>query len=582
MNLQSVVFVAAVAVVAGCGRERPELGSQVRPVPRERTLIMPAPDGGGGCIRDYNSFNPFRPSVSRTGYNYLYEPLYFYAAHRPGQGLIPWIATNHVYSADFKRLTVDLRPGVTWSDGKSWTAHDVVFTINMLKSHAPELTFSSDMKTWLSEAVAENDLRLRIELTRPNPHFLFTYFANNFDNGVPIVPRHIWEGQDPGSFANLDIARGWPVVSGPYRMVYSHFQKRIWDRRDDWWAARIGFQRLPRVERIIYLGDMEEGKCVQHMITDEMDICNDLRPSNIRTAMIHNPRVTTWTGRKEPFGYVDWWPTCMGFNATEPPFDDRRMRWAVDLVLDRQAILQIGWQGCGTTTHFPLPSFPALNSYTDRIGGLTERYPVDRVDGKASAALMTEMGYARDADGYWAKDGKRLRIVLEVFELFKDIAPVIVSQLRRAGFDATFRMSSDAFTRIAQGQAQCYLFGSCGSVRDPFFTLDSFHSRHVKPTGTHTYPFWRWANPEFDAAVDRMGTVPSGDEDMHKAFAEAMEIWLRELPAIPLLQWYHRIPHNETYWRNWPSEENPYVNSAFWARTWLLVLLELDPVVPRR
>jgi hypothetical protein len=56
------------------------------------------------------------------------------------------------------------------------------------------------------------------------------------------------------------------------------------------------------------------------------------------------------------------------------------------------------------------------------------------------------------------------------------------------------------------------------------------------------------------------------------------QIWLRELPAIPLLQWYHRIPHNETYWRGWPSEKNPYVNSAFWARTWLLVLLELDPV----
>ena len=50
------------------------------------------------------------------------------------------------------------------------------------------------------------------------------------------------------------------------------------------------------------------------------------------------------------------------------------------------------------------------------------------------------------------------------------------------------------------------------------------------------------------------------------------------MPAIPLLQFYHRLPHNQTNWTNWPSEENPYINSAYWHRTWLLVLLNLKPV----
>jgi len=53
---------------------------------------------------------------------------------------------------------------------------------------------------------------------------------------------------------------------------------------------------------------------------------------------------------------------------------------------------------------------------------------------------------------------------------------------------------------------------------------------------------------------------------------------LQELPSIPLVQWPHRIAHNETYWTNWPSEENPYINSAYWSRTWLLVLLNLEAV----
>ena len=50
----------------------------------------------------------------------------------------------------------------------------------------------------------------------------------------------------------------------------------------------------------------------------------------------------------------------------------------------------------------------------------------------------------------------------------------------------------------------------------------------------------------------------------------------KQMPSVPLLQWYHRIPHNETYWKNWPSQDNPYINSAYWHRTWLLVLLGLE------
>jgi len=75
-----------------------------------------------------------------------------------------------------------------------------------------------------------------------------------------------------------------------------------------------------------------------------------------------------------------------------------------------------------------------------------------------------------------------------------------------------------------------------------------------------------------------LADAPADDPQLLEYFRQAMEIWLRELPSIPLLQWYHRIPHNETYWQNWPTAETPYINSAYWARTWLLVLLELEPV----
>ena len=116
----------------------------------------------------------------------------------------------------YTEVTVAIRAGVTWSDGQPWTVHDFAFTINMLKANAPLLLFSTDMETWVKEAVAVDSLTARIDLTAPNPRFIFTYFTHNFDNGVPIVPKHIWEGQDPETFKNLDLAQDWPVVSGPY------------------------------------------------------------------------------------------------------------------------------------------------------------------------------------------------------------------------------------------------------------------------------------------------------------------------------------------------------------------------------
>jgi len=103
-----------------------------------------------GQIQDYNSFNPYLPeSTSRTGYNFVFEPLYFYNAFE-GK-LIPWIATEHHFNDAYTEVEITIRPGVKWSDGQPWTAHDLVFTINMLRAHAPTLSYSTDMENWVGE-----------------------------------------------------------------------------------------------------------------------------------------------------------------------------------------------------------------------------------------------------------------------------------------------------------------------------------------------------------------------------------------------------------------------------------------------
>ncbi len=570
------IVLAAFFVFVGCGG-----GSQAGSIPRNRTFIMDcsSEQDCSGQIKDYNAFNPFiLTGITDTGANFLYEPLYFYNAYAEGgDNIIPWIATGHEYNEDYTAVTVHIRHGVEWSDGQPWTAHDLVFTINMLKAHAPSLGFSTDMKTWVKSAVASDDYTAEIALTAANPRFIFSYFTNNFDNGIPVMPKHIWEGQDPESFNNFDLAKGWPVVTGPYKIAISVPEQRVWDRRDDWWAAKIGFKDLPKVERIIFLPYMEGTKRVQNIISNTIDTSLDLRPPNIQSALDANPNVSTWTGKDLPQGYLDWWPICLGFNNLEPPFNDPEMRRAVNYAIDRDQLVEIGWQGAGSIAHLPLPDFPPIREYTDEIQDLIDKYEVGVHDLSKSAAIMQRKGWKKDSEGFWSKDGERLSIVIDIYSIFNDFSPILVAQLEKAGFDADFRMTPDAFTRMAQGTARAFLMGNGGSVRDPYFTLRLYHSRFVQPTGTHAERFWRWSNPEYDAIVDKMGETSPNDPELHKLFRQAMEIWLSELPSIPILQWYHRIPHNETYWKNWPTAQNPYINSAYWHNTWLLVLLGLEP-----
>ena len=94
------------------------------------------------------------------------------------------------------------------------------------------------------------------------------------------------------------------------------------------------------------------------LISNQMDTCLDLRPSNIKTILDQNPDVSTWTGRDPPYGYLDWWPIALGFNNLEAPFADAEIRWAINYAIDRQQLVEVGWQGAGNLFPAALSRFP--------------------------------------------------------------------------------------------------------------------------------------------------------------------------------------------------------------------------------
>jgi peptide/nickel transport system substrate-binding protein len=153
----------------------------------------------------------------------------------------------------------------------------------------------------------------------------------------------------------------------------------------------------------------------------------------------------------------------------------------------------------------------------------------------------------------------------------------VAEQLKDAGVDASFQMPTTVTSDLQTGSATAFIWGHGGSVRDPFATMELYHSKFYKPTGEPATQFYRWRNADYDAIVDQMGVTAPDDPKIMDLFLKGTEIWLQNLPDPPLLQFYHRVPYNTTYWTGWPTEENPYINPGFMHRTLLLLMLGVKP-----
>jgi peptide/nickel transport system substrate-binding protein len=508
----------------------------------------------------------------------LWEPLYFYSAFADEQ--IPWLATGFEYNEDFTELTVNIREGVEWSDGTPFTARDVAFTLNMLRDNAPLLTRSTIVKGDVREAVAVDDLTVQISFLAPRPRFMFDQLMFKFDTGIYIVPEHIYKDvEDIAAFEFYDPAQGWPLATGPYKIVeWSNTQKFI-DRRDDWWAVKTGFvEEMPEVERILVVPYADDTLMTQRIVNNEVDSILDLRANTISQTVAQSPNIITHTGGELPMGYMDWWPTSMWFNHEDGPFTTKEMRWAVSYSIDRQQMLEVGLQGSGIITPLPFPQYPPLEPFFEAAAPLLEQYPTNEFNLDKAAELLEGQGYSKDGEGFWVKDGARIPAVISGWQVFTDIGPIIAEQLRRAGFEAEFITPPDNGTRISDGTQKIWLNGHGGSINDPFTTLDFYNSKYWAPIGEPTVQASRFRNADYDAILEEMAQVPSSEAGYMDLYLAALEIWLDNLVDAPIQQWLHRIPMNTTYWQNWPTAENPYVNGAFWHLTFPLILHNLEAV----
>ena len=156
-----------------------------------------------------DNFNPL--SSTSTGFITnsiaLYnEPLYIYNNVRPTEAPIPILASGQpTWSNGGKTVTIPVRSGVKWNDGKPFSASDVAFTFNMIKSHPALYTSGAPAVT---SATASSPTSVTLNFAKAE-------YANLFLIGqVYIEPQHIWSTvSNPVTYTDPK-----PVGTGPYML----------------------------------------------------------------------------------------------------------------------------------------------------------------------------------------------------------------------------------------------------------------------------------------------------------------------------------------------------------------------------
>jgi len=519
-------------------------------------------------VQDPTNLNIYSPPVSRsdTGIHQLVYEYFFYYNLQTGE-FIPWLAENYKYNADFTALDVKLRDGVTWSDGQPFNADDVTFTYDLLKNN-PGMTWASETNQNVDSVEKLDNLDVRFHLKGPNPHFHLireAFPAVGIWGGITILPKHIWQGKDPLTFKASP-----PIGTGPYTLQNATSTSFTYVRNDNWWGNKV-FGVLPAPKEVQFVYQGSETTAALALSNNDLDTPNIgiLGLGSFLNVAQRNPNVSAWTN-SPPYAWLDPCPRALMVQNAHPPLDNPSVRWAISNAIDRNSLVQLAYEGATVPTWGIWPFYDANQPYFDAISDLRAQYPSDQFNLDQTNSLLSSAGLS--------PSDITLKYVVnsETNEDMK-VAQVVSDQLRAAGFNVNVTPLTGGVLddTLRRGDYDVAMNAFCpGYITE---NLDLFNSKNYVPLG-QLAPFYerdsfRYANPDFDVIVNQMlQTDPSDVATLKGLYHDAMAIWLRDLPVVPLTQAPALVPFNSTYWTNWPSADNAWNMPVSWWATFDLVL----------
>ncbi len=281
MRLWRSLALSTIALMAAA----PAFAQGPADVPRNETLIVENPEG---TIKNAGWFNIWATNAGgqSTGLHQLAMDTFWYID--PDHGL-DGVFDNSlaseppIYNDDFTELTVKLRPGIYWSDGVEFTADDVVFTTET-HLNTNGLVRSAQYQFNVESVEAPDKYTVVFKLKKPNSRFhsLFTVRWN----AAWMMPKHIFEGQDPLTFDFNP-----PVSLGAYTMhsYDPNGQWFTWQKRDDWERTTLGRFGEPGPKFVTYLDPGPPDKRVIAQLNHDLDIIHDTSPEGVFTLVEQSP-----------------------------------------------------------------------------------------------------------------------------------------------------------------------------------------------------------------------------------------------------------------------------------------------------
>ncbi len=561
-RLASLAAIATVAAMtlAGCTSGAPDNGGNTAPATgatnggpatNAPVLTFAKPDGPLT-----NNSNPFVGTSAARGEGYayaIYEALVQPNLLDPTAEPTPWLASAWKWNDDYTSITFTVRDGVKWSDGQPLTADDVAFSLQVRKDH-PEL--NGENLPYGDITVSGSDVTVT---------FTTSQFVNtNKVYGLFIVPKHIWENV-------ADISQDLnqkPVGTGPYLLDSWTQQAIILKANPDYWGGK------PAVDTIQY-----------QSFNDNTALTNALVAGEVQWGWGYIANYESVFTSKDP-KYVSWFPSglafdALWFNTAQAPFNDVTLRQAVSMIIDRQVLSDTGTTGAAapltSVTGLPLPvgeSFVA-----PQYQG--QSYKVD-VDG--AKKLLTDKGYTGVGEALVDPSGNPVEITMAVPSGWNDyqaelaiIGDVMTKDL---GIKVTIEAPTDDVwsSDLATGNFDASLHWTDGGSTPYDIYSDIMNGSYLKPLGeTATYNFGRFDSAEATTALDTYANAAS-DADKTAALGTIEQIFVDQVPAVPLLERPSWGQYSEKYYTGWPTEADPYADINMTLPTATLVLTKLKPV----
>jgi peptide/nickel transport system substrate-binding protein len=306
-------------------------------------------------------------------------------------------------------ISFTLRPGVRWHDGRPFTAEDVRFTYQTIMDEKTNTVRRSDYELVDRLEVLDN-LHLRVIYKEP-----FSPGLSSWTMG--IIPRHLLAGSD----INTTPFNRRPVGTGPFQ-----FGEWVSDEKIALTANPDYFEGRPLLDRIIYRIIPETSLSEIELLTGGIDLFSTYPHQYQR--MTRDPRLTLY--RYPSLGY-----TYIGYNQNSFLFQDRRVRQALTMAINREEMITFILFGLGRQATGP---FPGHLWYADPK---VAPWPFDP---ERARRTLKEAGWEdRDGDGILEKDGKPFRFTLITNsgnEVRKDVGVLIQRYWRDLGIDVKLEM----------------------------------------------------------------------------------------------------------------------------------------------